>query len=282
MKNKTITIVGVGILGGSYAMGLRRAGNTVYGIDILQESIDYALEKGFISDGAIDDFNDFLQKSDMIILCLYPGALIDWVKKYAQHINKNAVITDVCGVKQGIVEEVQSVFEPYGIEFYSSHPMRGKETLGVKHADSSIFRDANIILVPTHKNTERGEDAIRRLAYTLGFTSISKLTVSEHDRMVGYLSQLTHAIAVSLMTANSDDNLQKYSGDSFKDLTRIAKIDENLWSELFMWNKEILCDEIDSFIANLSELRSHISDGDIDGMKDMFRLSTKRRKMFDE
>ncbi len=282
MKNKTITIVGIGILGGSYAMGLRRAGNIVYGIDILQESIDFALENEYISEGSIDDYSHYLKKSDIIILCLYPNTLIQWIKDNGHLINKDAIVTDVCGVKQGIVEEVQSALEPYGIEFYASHPMRGKESLGVRHADASIFRDANIILVPTSKNTERGEETIRKLAYTLGFTSVSKLTAFEHDRMIGYLSQLTHAIAVSLMTANSDEGLEKYSGDSFKDLTRIAKIDENLWSELFVWNKEILCDEIDIFVENLQALRNHIHDENFDGMKDMFRLSTNRRKLFDE
>ncbi len=282
MKNKIITVVGVGILGGSYAMGLKKAGNVVYGIDILQESIDFALENGYISEGSIDDYEDYLKKSDIIILCLYPNALIQWINENGHLINKKAIITDVCGVKHGIVEEVQRALEPYEIEFYSSHPMRGKESLGVRNADSSIFRDANIILVPTEKNTQRGEETIRKIAYTLGFTSVSKLTALEHDRMIGYLSQLTHAIAVSLMTANSDESLEKYSGDSFKDLTRIAKIDENLWSELFLWNKKILCDEIDVFIENLQELRNNIDDENVEGMKEMFRLSTKRRKLFDE
>ncbi len=281
MKGKKITIVGVGILGGSYAMGLTKAGNTVYGIDILQESIDYAIENEYISNGSIDEYGHFLKESDIVILCLYPGALIQWVKINGHLINKNAIVTDVCGVKQGIVEEVQSLLEPYGVEFYSSHPMRGKETLGVKYADSTIFRDANIILVPTSKNTKEGEDCIRNLAYALGFTSISILSSDKHDQIVGYLSQLTHAIAVSLMTANSDELLNKYSGDSFRDLTRIAKIDENLWSELFIWNKEVLCSEIDNFIDNLQGLRNHIKNEDVDEMKAMFRLSTKRRKEFD-
>ncbi len=282
MKNKIITVVGVGLLGGSYAMGLTNAGNTVYGIDILKESIDFAKENGFIEDGSIDEYDKFLLKSDIVVLCLYPGALIKWVEKNAKYINKNAIITDVCGVKLGIVTAVQEILQPYGIEFYSSHPMRGKETLGVKYADAAIFRDANLILVPTEKNTQRGERIITNFAYGLGFTTLSKLTPEEHDRMIGYLSQLTHAIAVSLMTANNNDDLEKYSGDSFRDLTRIAKIDETLWSELFSWNREILCDEIDAFIENLGKLRNRIHEGDIDGMKEMFRLSTKRRKLFDK
>ncbi len=282
MTNKTITIVGVGLLGGSYAMGLTNAGNTVYGIDISQDSLDFAKEKGFIKDGSIDNYTHFLKKSDVVILCLYPTLLIDWVKNNAQYINKNAIITDVCGVKQGVVSEIQEILQPYEIEFYSAHPMRGKETLGVKYADSAIFNNANLILVPSDKNTEFAENIVIDLAKTIGFTTISKLTPKEHDYMIGYLSQLTHAIAVSLMTANDNDNLMAYSGDSFRDLTRIAKIDEHLWSELFCWNKDILCEEIDNFTANLMQLKNYIKNEDTDNMKEMFRLSTKRRKLFDK
>ncbi len=282
MKNKTITIVGVGLLGGSYAMGLTKAGNTVYAVDINSQSIEFAKQNGYIADGSSHDYGKFLEKSDIVVLCIYPNAMIDWVASNAHLINKDAVITDVCGVKSGIVGAVQEILEPFGIEFYASHPMRGKETLGVQNADNTIFKNANMILVPSDKNTAQAEAVVTELAKTLGFTTISKLSPIAHDRMVGYLSQLTHAIAVSLMTACGDENLAKYSGDSFKDLTRIAKIDEHLWSELFAWNSDILCDEIDIFIESLTKLRTHISQGDIEGMKNMFRLSTKNKIMFDK
>ncbi len=282
MQNKVITIVGMGLLGGSYAQGLSKAGNTVYGIDIKQESIDFAIKNAYIKQGKTADFGDFLAISDMVILCLYPKALIRWIKDNAHLINKQAIITDVCGIKLGIVNEVQAILEPYGLEFYASHPMRGKETLGVQNADCSIFKNANIILVPSPKNSQKAEAVIIDLAKTLGFTTISKLSPLEHDKMVGYLSQLTHAIAVSLMTANDSKDLVKYSGDSFKDLTRIAKIDEHLWSELFSLNKDILCNEIDIFIESLLKLKEHINNNQIDEMKEIFRLSTKRRQWFDE
>ncbi len=282
MHNKTITIVGVGLLGGSYAMGLTDENNCVYGIDTNENSLKFAIENGYIKDGKVSDYEDFLLKSDVIVLCLYPTALVQWVKANGHLINKNAIVTDVCGVKLGIVDQVQNLLEPYGVEFYASHPMRGKETLGVENADSSIFKKANLILVPNEKNTPSAEATIIDLAQTLGFTTISKLSPLEHDQMVGYLSQLTHVIAVSLMTANDNNEIVKYSGDSFRDLTRIAKIDENLWSELFSHNKEVLCEEIDIFLNSLLMLRSYIQNDDIDKMKDMFRLSTKRRTLFDE
>ncbi len=282
MTNKTITIVGTGLLGGSYAMALTQAGNTVYGIDINKESIDFAIENNYIKDGAVENYEDFLKKSDIVVLCLYPSTLINWVKENICHINKNALITDVCGVKQNVVNAVQEITKPYGVEFYSAHPMRGKEVLGIKNADSKIFTDGNFILTPTAENSQTAKELITDMAKTLGFSTISTLSLREHDEMVGYLSQLTHAIAVSLMTTNDNMNLSSYSGDSFRDLTRIAKIDEHLWSELFSLNKDILCQNIDSFIDNLSKLREYINQDDLYSMKEMFRLSTKRRTHFDK
>ncbi len=282
MKDKIITIVGVGLLGGSYAMGLKKAGNTVYGIDINEESIDFAKSRGYITDGSTNDYEKYLEKSDLIVLCLYPKLMVKWVKENAKYMKEKAIVTDVCGVKQGIVGDIQAILHPLRIEFYASHPMRGKETLGVKNADCAIFKEANLILVPSEKNTAGAENILRDMAKTLGFTVISKLSAKEHDRMIGYLSQLTHAIAVSLMVANEDEDLVKYSGDSFKDLTRIAKIDENLWSELFSMNKDILCDEIDVFVESLLNLKNQIENDEIENMKETFRLSTKRRMLFDK
>ncbi len=282
MTNKIITIVGVGLLGGSYAMGLTKAGNTVYGIDISQESLDFAKESGYIKDGSTSNYIEYLKTSDIVVLCLYPNSILNWITKNAPYINKNAIVTDVCGVKLGIVDEIQTILKPYNIEFYASHPMRGKETLGVKFADSAIFNNANLILVPSETNTQKAEEIIIDLAKTIGFTTISKLSPREHDYMIGYLSQLTHAIAVSLMTASENDNLVDYSGDSFRDLTRIAKIDEHLLSELFCWNKDILCEEIDNFTNHLMKLKSYIKNEDTENMKDMFRLSTMRRTLFDK
>ncbi len=283
MTGKTITIIGIGLLGGSYAMGLTTAGNTVYGIDIKKESIDYAINKGYIKSGSTNksEYIEYLGKSDLIVIAIYPKMAVQWIAEHIQFINTKAVITDLCGVKQCIVEDIQKITEPYNIEFYGSHPMRGKEVLGVENADSNIFKDANMILTPTEANTSKGEEIITDMAKTLGFTVITKLNPKEHDQMIGYVSQLTHAIAVSLMTAKNNENLVEYTGDSFRDLTRIAKIDEYLWSQLFISNKDALVDEIDVFIEELNKLKGYIKEENTYDMQEMFRLSTKRRKKFD-
>lgn len=281
MRDKKICIVGMGLLGGSFAMGLIRAGNIVYGIDICEESIAYAKENGYITDGSVSGYGRFVSDADIVVLCLYPHVIIDWVKKNAALLKKGAVVTDVCGVKCGIVEKVQSILGDKA-EFYSGHPMRGKEVLGVKNADCGIFKNANYILTPTKKNTKEAEAVIRDMAETLGFVTFSILSPEQHDKMVGYVSQLTHVIAVSLMTAADRAELAPYAGDSFRDLTRIATIDETLWSELFLRNRKNLIEEIDRFCASMKEFKEYLDREDEVAIKELLRLSTERRRRFDK
>ena len=273
-KERNICIVGLGLLGGSYAMGLTGAGYTVTAVDVRPEAIRYALEKGIIAAGAVEDFAPLLAGADAV-------ALVDWLRNNQKHLKPGTLLMDVCGVKSGVVEEIQGFLRP-DAEFIASHPMAGKEVSGVEHADCAIFKPANFIIVPTEKNTPRGLAFARGLAETLGFAHITQLTCAEHDKMIGYVSQLTHAIAVSLMNANDNTHLAEYTGDSFRDLTRIAKINENLWSELFFLNKENLIAEIDQFSASLEGLKCALVENDETELKRLFVQSTARRRLFDK
>ncbi len=273
-------VVGLGLLGGSYAMGLSRAGYRVTAVDIRPEAVAFAREKGWIADGATERFEPLLAEADALVLGLYPRALVGWVRENQRSFKPGALITDVCGVKGGIVETIQGFLRP-DVEFIASHPMAGREVSGVEHASCEIFRPANFIIVPTEKNTPRGAAFARALAQTLGFAHITTLTPSEHDKMIGYVSQLTHAIAVSLMNATDNRHLAEYTGDSFRDLTRIAKINETLWSELFFANKDNLIAEIDLFEASLSHLRAALVENDEAELKRLFIQSTERRAAFD-
>ena len=171
---------------------------------------------------------------------------------------------------------------PEGVEFIASHPMAGRETSGIAHSAEVNFAPANFIITPTEKNSQAGIDWCRDLAAELGFKRISVLTPAEHDHMIGYVSQLCHAIAVSLMCANDNSSLCEYTGDSFRDLTRIARINEKMWAELFLWNKENLIAEIDQFDSALDQLRDALVADDRDKLEEMFRLSTQRRAAFDK
>ncbi len=280
-KNHTWLIVGLGLLGGRYAQLLSARGYTVTGITRSAETLRTALDRGYIAAGKTTDFTDLIERADRVVFGLYPTVLLDWVRQYGGHFRPGTRITDVSGVKQGLVEPVQAAL-PAGVEFIASHPMAGRETTGIAHCTEVRFDDANFIVTPTPANTPAGIAWCRALAQTLGFARISELTPAAHDRMIGYVSQLCHAIAVSLMCASDNSELARYTGDSFRDLTRIARINETMWAELFLWNKQNLIDEIGQFTAALDALRSKLEAGDRAGLEQMFRLSTERRAAFDK
>ena len=280
-KSKTYLIVGLGLLGGKYAQVLSQKGYHVTGITHSQSTLDYALQHDYIRAGKNADFEDLVREADCIIFGLYPTVLLDWVKQYGQLIRPGTMVTDVSGVKRGVVEPVQAAL-PEGVEFIASHPMAGRETSGIAHSAEVNFAPANFIITPTGKNTPEAIAWVRELAEVLGFKHICTLTVQEHDRMVGYVSQLCHAIAVSLMCANDNTSLCEYTGDSFRDLTRIARINDKMWAELFLWNRDNLISEIDQFDAALGALRNALAAGDREKLEEMFRLSTQRRAAFDK
>jgi len=280
-ESKKILIVGLGLLGGSYAQSLTRQGYYVTAITRKQSTIDYALEHNMITKGSAFVDPELIKEADIIIFALYPHIFVDWIKQYGSLIQPKTVITDVTGVKQCIVYEIQSML-PQGVEFISAHPMAGKETAGIEYADESIFKNANYIVVPTENNSLDTVELCGDLGETLGFREISVLSPEKHDRMIAFLSQLTHCIAVSLMCACDEPDLERYTGDSFRDLTRIANINVEMWSELFLSNRETLLDEMDKYRESFDKLYNTIKNGDRDEMREMMRLSTARRRKFNK
>ena len=152
----------------------------------------------------------------------------------------------------------------------------------MEYSDPKVFEGANYIITPTEKNTSEAIEVCHRLGEELGFARISELSVKKHDEMIAFLSQLTHVIAVSLMNANESEGLERFTGDSFRDLTRIAKINENMWSELFLMNKDALLYEMDAFLSSFNKFKEMLINQDSEGMKEMMRYSTKRRALFDK
>ena len=247
-KTKRYLVVGLGLLGGKYALELTRAGFHVDGINRSEGHLQYALEHGYIAGGKTHDFEDLVRQADHIIFGLYPTALLDWFRTYGSLLKPGCIFTDVSGVKTGLVEPVQAMC-PAGVEFIASHPMAGRETSSVEHAAEVNFAPANFIITPTERNTPTGIQWARELAEVLGFKHICTLTVQEHD---------------------------------FRDLTRIARINDKMWAELFLWNKQNLISEIDQFDSALQEMRAALVADDRDKLEQMFRLSTQRRAAFDK
>ncbi|MBQ3230293.1 MAG: prephenate dehydrogenase [Clostridia bacterium] len=280
-KSKKILIVGLGLLGGSYAQSLTRQGYYVTAITRKQSTIDYAVEHDLITKGSAFVDPELIKEANLIVFALYPHVFVEWIKQNGHLIQPKTVITDVTGVKECIVYDIQAML-PDGVEFIAAHPMAGKETAGVEYADEKIFRNANYIVVPTEKNSLDTVELCGDLGETLGFREISVLSPKKHDQMIAFLSQLTHCIAVSLMCACDAPDLERYTGDSFRDLTRIANINDEMWSELFLSNRETLLSEMDNYRESFEKLYNTIKNGDREEMREMMRLSTARRKKFDK
>jgi prephenate dehydrogenase len=242
-----ILIVGLGLLGGSYARALKKKGYTVYAIDQNEDSIDYALERNIIDYGSTVVEENFIKEAVITVFALYPHVFLDWIRENGEKFPDGAYLTDVTGVKGQIVDTVQALLRE-DVEFIAAHPMAGRERSGVHFSDDEIFKGANYIVTPTERNTEEGIEACRELGRILGFRTVSELSCEEHDRMIAFLSQLTHCIAITLMTCNDKEHMEKFTGDSFRDLTRIARINDLMWSELFVANKAALLEQMDLFI----------------------------------
>ena len=279
--SKKILIVGLGLLGGSYARVLKRFGFHISAITLEQSSIDYALRENIIDEGSTQPDAALIGEADLVVFALSPHVFVEWIKDYQHLFKRGALITDVTGVKGSIVYQIQDMLRP-DVEFVAAHPMAGREVSGVENSTDTLFVGANYIVTPTDKNTPEGIQTCMELGRLLGFSNVTTLSPEEHDDMIGFLSQLTHCIAVTLMTCNDKENMEKFTGDSFRDLTRIARINDAMWSELFVANKTTLLEQMDLFMDQFGRLKEMLEQEDVEGMRRMMRHSTARRALFDK
>lgn len=277
---KTAGIVGLGVMGASFAKALKNLGYTVYGMDIDPATLDYALENGFIDAGSLDPA-ELAGKCSLLIFALYPTKIAGWLEAYQDILQPGALLLEISGVKSHVSLPLQDMLRD-DLELLSVHPMCGRESRGIAFADPAIFKNANFILVPVATNSFQSIVTASSMAKELGCKNISVLSIEEHDAMIAFLSQLTHVIAVSLMNTHENSHLVEYTGDSFRDLTRIAKINEDMWPELFLLNKEKLLEEIDAFSDSIQNFRNVLEREDTKAMKELFIQSTNRRKKFDQ
>ena len=279
--SKRILIVGLGLIGGSYAKVLKRFGFHISAITLEQSSIDYAIREKIIDEGASDIDERLIGEADLIIFALYPHVFVEWIEKNQGLFKSGALITDVTGIKRSIVYQIQDMLRP-DVEFVAAHPMAGREVSGVENSTDKLFIGANYIVTPTERNTPEAIRTCIELGRLLGFSNVTTLSPEDHDEMIGFLSQLTHCIAITLMTCNDKENIEKFTGDSFRDLTRIARINDLMWSELFISNKDMLLQQMDMFMSKFNELKVMLEKEDVDGMRAMMRQSTARRALFDK
>ena len=279
--SKKILIVGLGLIGGSYAKALKRLGYYISAITLEQSSIDYAMKEHIIDEGSTEIDERIIGEADIVIFALYPHVFVEWIEQNQRLFKKGALITDVTGVKAKLVNKIQDILRE-DVEFIAAHPMAGREVSGIENSTAEMFIGANYIVTPTEKNTKEAIQVCMELGRLLGFSNVTTLSTKEHDKMIGFLSQLTHCIAITLMTCNDQKDIEKYTGDSFRDLTRIARINDLMWSELFVTNKAALLEQMNLFMDKFNELKKMIESEDIDNMRNMMRHSTERRALFDK
>lgn len=276
-----ICIIGLGLIGGTYALALKdnRKVNKITAIDLCKETLEKAVSRGIIAEGSVEG-SVLLKEADLVIISLYPTLITGFVKDNLDNFKEGSIITDAAGVKKGIMDEINSM--PLKADFIFGHPMAGREKVGLDFADKNIFKNANYILTPQEKNKSENLNILKELIFSMGFKNVTEITANDHDEIISFTSQLTHAIAVALVNSdNQKFNTNLFVGDSYRDLTRIAKINSKLWSELFLENKSNLIEKIDAFQYKLDEIKKALIENDSSKLQEEFKESTKRRESID-
>lgn len=273
-----ILIVGLGVIGGGYAMALKKAGYTeIYGIDKNIDTLKKAEKLGVIKKGYIDE-GEIIQDADIIVLAVYPNLVKDFIVRNISKFKDNAVITDVTGIKQLFIDDVISIL-PNNIDFVFAHPMAGREKKGIDYATNEVFKDANFIITVTEKNKDENIRLIEELAYKMGFKNIKRVSPKVHDEIIAFTSQLPHALAVALINSDIEGrDTGQFIGDSYRDLTRIANINESLWSQLFLGNKENLLKAIHNFQEELYKIKNYIENENKEKLEELFIEASLRRE----
>ena len=261
-----IAVVGLGIIGGSFCKAIKKyTDHRVIGINRTKSTAEKALREG-----AIDEIgtHESLENADLIILSMYPQAVVDYVSRYGEHIKKGAVVTDVSGIKRAICPQMTKLSEKFGFVFAGSHPMAGKETNGFASSDADLFQNASYIIVPCGAD-EKDISFVSTLMKKIGFGIIKVATPEEHDRMIAYTSQLPHVIACAYVLNESCANHKGFSAGSYRDVSRVARINVPLWTELFSENKNSLVSELDEFIENMTSIRNAIAESNNDAVAEL-------------
>ncbi|MBP3857627.1 MAG: prephenate dehydrogenase [Ruminiclostridium sp.] len=264
-----IAVVGLGLIGGSFCKALKK--NTfhhIMGIDTNREAVSKALECGAIDEEITPGR---LGEANLTIICLYPHAIVNFVKEYAQFFKKGSIVIDSCGIKEFVVNECTPVLDEQGVIFVGTHPMAGREFSGFDYSQEDLFKGASFIITPTENTPQIAVDLLQTLAGSVGFGKAVVSTPQKHDEVIAYTSQLAHVVSNAYVKSPVMLNYDGFSAGSFQDLTRVAKLNEYMWSELFMCNKTALLNEINCILEHITEYRDAIVNNDTEKLTEILR-----------
>lgn len=278
LKDLNITIVGLGLIGGSFAKALKplRPKN-LWAVDIDQNALEEGVRLSIIDRGYLKA-KQALKNSDIVIICLYPNLVQPFIEENKDNFKAGSIITDATGVKTGMIEDINSLLAE-DVDFVFGHPMAGREKSGIEYSSAEVFKGANYIITPNSRNKAESIEIIKWIAENVGFKNVVELSSQKHDEAIAFTSQLPHLLAVALI--NSDDlniDTGSVAGDSYRELTRIAEINDELWTELFLENKENLIEKIEEFQLNLEKLKINILKEDREALRDELKKSSNRRR----
>ena len=271
----TVGILGLGLIGGSMARAYRKAGHRVLASDTDKQMLSFAKLAGAVS-GELTGEN--IPECDLILLCVYPEASAAWLEEHGAEINKTALVLDCCGVKTLICKRCFPVAERCGFTFVGGHPMAGSHFSGFKYSRSNLFQGAPMVLVPPVFDDIALLQRVKDALSPCGFGSFSVTTAEEHDKMIAFTSQMPHIVSNAYVKSPTAAGHQGFSAGSYKDLTRVAKLNETMWSELFLCNAEPLAAEIDEIIKHLDEYRRVIRAGDRETLTELLRDGRIRKE----
>jgi prephenate dehydrogenase len=274
----TVGICGLGLIGGSMAKAYKESGHTVLGFDSNQATLGYC-DLANITDGILDETS--IPECDLIFIALYPVASIKYLENIAHLISKNTTVIDLCGTKVKICECGFRLAKQYGFTFVGGHPMAGTQYSGIKYSKASLFKNAPMVLVPPTYDDIALLDKIKDLLSAAGFGKFSITTAQKHDDMIAFTSQLAHIVSNAYVKSPTAQNHKGFSAGSYKDMTRVAWLNENMWTELFLENREPLLFELDSIITSLSQYRDAIACSDSEALRSLLRDGRIAKELVD-
>ena len=271
----TVGIVGLGLIGGSMAKSAKdRTGHTVYGIDKEPETMTLARMSGAI-DGPLNEHN--LPWCDLILLAIRPADAVAWVNENARMISAKAIVVDLCGVKRNVCAAIAPIARKCGFTYVGGHPMAGRERSGFTASTENLFVDAYMILTPDERTDASHLETLKNFFTDLGFAGLTFSNPDEHDRIVSYTSQLAHIVSSAYVKSPEAQKRRGFSAGSFRDMTRVARLDENMWTELFLDNADYLGAELDILIEHLQEYANALKEKDADALRALLKDGREKK-----
>ena len=264
-----VGIVGLGLIGGSMAKSIKnRTAHTVYGVDLDHETMTMARMCGAI-DAPLTEEN--LPQCDLVLVAIRPGAAVEWVRQNAARISKSAILVDLCGVKRVVVEAITPIAEAHGFAYIGGHPMAGRERGGFTASTDDLYVGASMILTPDKRTDMQLLETLKAFFLDLGFAGLTFSTPEEHDRIIAFTSQLAHIVSSAYVKSPEAQKRRGFSAGSFQDMTRVARLDEDMWTELFLDDEDFLTGELDELIGHLTDYRDALRAKDARRLHDLLK-----------